>query len=155
MRQRVVTCVTLVAALAASSAFAEKIYKTVDAQGNTVFSQTPPKGQAATVVTPKISHPGAPPTSAPAPAADKDTKSTDNKTTGKPAAGGKLTPEQLAVKRENCENARKEVAQFQNRRTARLRSEDENGNQTYITPEQIETRVEAANDAIEKNCDEE
>jgi hypothetical protein len=141
-------------ALAASGAYAEKIYRTVDDKGNVVFSQSPPKGQAATVVTPKVSHPGAPP-SAPVAAADKDGKSTDTKATGKPAAGGKLTPEQLAVKRENCENARKEIAQFQNRRLARLRTEDENGNQTYITPEQIQSRVDAANEEVEKNCDEE
>ena len=45
---------------------------------------------------------------------------------------------QLAVKRENCENARKEIAQFQNRRLARMRTEDENGNQGWVNNTDLE-----------------
>lgn len=137
------------AVLACGSAFAE-IFKSVDEHGNVVFSQQAPKGQQSSVVSPKYSHPSAQSNVGATPAAAAAAE--DGGPAKKPSA--KPSPEELAVKHENCANARHEIEQFGGRRLNRMQYVNEQGERATLTPDMLQSRLDQAREEIAKNCDE-
>jgi len=134
-------CITLLVSVLAVDA---EVYKSVDADGNVVFSQTAPVGQKSEVVTPRI---GAPPTQAPTPAyRGASTKLY-------PAVTRQLSPQQLANKAKNCDTARAQLAQAQHPHVHRMQYKNDQGELAFLTPEMIQQRVDAAQGAIKQYCE--
>jgi hypothetical protein len=133
--------------LAASALVAQaEVYKSVDADGNVVFSQSAPIGQASEVVTPKVA---APPSQTPASAAARYGQNSKLY----PAVTRELSPQQLENKRKNCATARAQLAQAQDPHVYRMQYKNEQGELAFLTPEMIQQRVDAAQGAIKQYCE--
>lgn len=123
-----------------------QVYKWTDENGNVVFSEKPPPGKEAETVTPRVSRPGSPSVasgSAPAGGGEAEAKSGQET---------ELTPEQKARKKQNCENAKSQLADMQSDRANRLQYVTETGERAFITPEQRDERMNKAREAIQKFC---
>ena len=131
------------------AAAAAEVYKSVDENGNVMFSEKPPPGKEAEVVTPRYTGKPAAAADAPAPKA----AASETPTAEAPAEGAEeLTPEQVALKEKNCADARAELAELENPRANRLQYTNENNERAFITPEQLQARKDEANAAIKKFC---
>ena len=137
--------VFLIGALVAAGALAE-VYKSVDENGNVVYSQQPPRDRKAEVVTPKfVKQPVAAPaaTGSPPPAEP-------------PAAASEaamLTPEQISAKQKNCQTAQQQLTELQSPRANRLQYTNEQKQLAFLTPEQLQARIAEAQNALKKYCE--
>lgn len=141
--------VLLFAALFAAVATAE-IYKSVDENGNVVFSQKAPTDAKSEVIKPRFSKPPTPPAGGgpPIPPNQPGALPSATATSAPPA----LTPEQLAAKQKNCDTARSQLQQLQNPRVNRMQYKNEKQELAFLTPDLIEARTQQAQDMVEKNC---
>ncbi len=123
-----------------------QIYKSVDADGNVVYSQTPPPEGKAEVVTPRYS--------GPASAADDEyAASPPPRRTGAPLAPmQRLTPAQQAAKAANCETARGQMERLSAPRANRLQYKNEKGELAFYGEEERQRLVSEAQAAISKWC---
>lgn len=137
MKFRTHTLAGIISAVAVCAAHAE-IYKWVDKNGETVYSNTPPPGKQVDLVKPKfskyISVPAAAKASPPAPATP-------------PAP---LTPEKQKELRTACAKTRALLAQIES--THRMRYVNDKKEDTYATPEEREARIKDANKKIKDYC---
>lgn len=145
----------LLAQVLAGPAGAE-VYKSVDADGNVVFSQKPPPGADAEVVTPRYTRPPsnagarspAPSDAAPAEAPAAAAPAPDGT-----AAAAAPTPEQLAAKRANCSNARGQVERLTGPRANRLQYVNDDNELAFYSEEQRTQLIRDAQAAVAKYCD--
>ena len=137
------------ALLCVTPAFAE-IYKWTDENGNVVFSEKPPPDGKAEALKPRVGR-ASPPAAASGPAAAAEPQS-DITDASHGQAPEKLTPEQIARKRQNCENAKSQLADMQSARANRLQYVNEQGERAFLTPEQREERTRKAREAIKEYC---
>lgn len=136
----------LVFALGATPVLAE-VYKSVDENGNVVFSERPPKDGKAEVVKPRyarqpgdkagMTQPAVPPPAAP----EK-----------KPEAKPELTPEQQAAKQKNCTMAQEKLKELTGPRANRLQYVNEKQEMAFLTPELLEARIKEARDVVARDC---
>lgn len=143
MRRMILT--TSLALALSTTALAGQVYRWVDAQGVTHFSEQPPQGQQATTIN----------TATPPP------PSTEPKTT--PTFQSIADPEQAAVdakvkqevaeqevqRRKYCESQRNNLAQLEN--NPRVRVED-GGEMRRLGEEERQQRIAESKKAIEENC---
>lgn len=136
----------LVLALCAAPVCAE-VYKSVDENGNVVFSQTPPKDGKAEVIKPRYakqpaaSAPMAAPIVPPSGQAEK-----------KKEAAPELTPEQIAAKQKNCDLANQKLKELRGPRPNRLQYVNENQELAFLTPELVEQRIKEAEAIVARDC---
>lgn len=150
-RRSAVLAAALVGMLAAAGALAE-VYKSVDADGNVVFSQKPPPGVKAETVKPRYTRPPGAAKSAGTGAQSKP--SAPPATVIVPADGKqKLSPEQLAIKAKNCENARSQIKQLTAPRANRLQYRDDKGELAFYTEDQRNEGIQAAEKAAKEFCE--
>lgn len=139
----------VIAALFATTASAE-IYKSVDQNGNVVFSQKAPKDTQSEVIKPRYSKPPTPPPGG-------GPMIAPNQPGGLPSASAALappdlSPEQLAANQKNCDTARDQLQQLQDPRVNRMQYENDKQERAFFTPELIAERIEQAQDMIAKSC---
>ena len=137
------------ALLASAPSYAE-VYKWTDEDGNVVYSQTPPPGQDAETIKPRYAKQ---PTGVarPSPAGPTETdKSTD---AGVETPEAKYSPEQLALKKQNCANAQQQITDMNHPRISRMQYKKENGELAYITPDIQNARLSEAQSMAKKYCD--
>lgn len=137
------------AALYAAGATAE-IYKSVDENGNVVFSQKAPANTKSEVIKPRFSKPPTPPAGGGPPIPPNQPGALPSATQA-PAAPA-LTPEQLAAKQKNCDTARNQLQELQNPRVNRMQYTNEKQELAFLTPELIEARTQQAQDMVAQNC---
>lgn len=127
-----------------------EIYKSVDENGNVVFSQKAPADTKSEVIRPRFSKPPTPPASGGpmVPPNQPGALPSASETTAPPA----LSPEQLAAKQKNCDTARSQLQQLQNPRINRMQYENENQELAFLTPDLIATRIQQAQDMVATNC---
>ncbi len=137
-RTALTLCLLLAPALAGAQA-----YRWVDADGRVHYSQTPPaQGQYGQVAPPPPS-PGASPHLKALEAAGQN-------------PGEQVRERQQAVtaerqQQQRCEQARRQSARMQG--TGRFYSADQNGDRSYMSPQQIEQRRAEAKAAMQEHCD--
>lgn len=145
MRRMILTS-SLLLALSAS-AMAGQIYKWVDAQGVTHFSEQPPQGQQSTTVnTSAASAPSAPvePKSTPTfdSIADPEQAAADTKVKQEVAA-------QEAERKKYCETQRNNLAQLENNPRVRV---EEGGEMRRLGEDERQKRIADSKKAIAENC---
>ena len=150
-RRCAVLTAALAGVLAGAGALAE-VYKSVDADGNVIFSQTPPPGVKAEAVKPRYSRP---PGAAKSAGTDIKAKPAPPPATVIVPADGKqkLTPEQLAIKAKNCENARSQIQQLTAPRANRLQYRNDKGELAFYTEDQRNEGIQAAEKAAKEFCE--
>lgn len=126
------------------------IYKWVDKDGITQFSQFPPTGQAAQRIAP-----APPPAEDPATAQERleqKLEAFDERRQAEEDShqGQAQVKEQQAQRERNCAAARHNLEILQRGRT-RIRTET--GETAYLSEEQRQERLEAARRAIQEHCD--
>ena len=141
--------------LAIQTSHAEHFYKWVDEAGATHYTQTPPPQKKATT-TVKVS------TKLPADSeaaaknltalSAENTKATSEaeKTAAKDQAAAAADAERRKANTAGCAQAQASVAQLQSGQ--RIRSQDANGERTYLTDEQKATRIQQEQTHIKQNC---
>lgn len=143
MRRMIVT--TSLALVLSSTAMAGQIYKWVDAQGVTHFSEQPPQGQQANTVNTATPPPPAPEPK-PAPTfqdiADPQQAAADAKVK-------KEVAEQEAQRLKYCETQRNNLAQLEN--NPRVRVED-GGEMRRLGEDERQQRIADSKKAITENC---
>lgn len=127
-----------------------KLYKWVDENGVTQYTQTPPPKGDFSDVKP-----------APKPAVDPQQAQTEmqkrleafkqrREDSAKNQAEADKQAAERAEKAQKCDKARKNLAFLQTH--ARIRSIDKDGNATLLPEEQRQEKIKQANDAIKKYC---
>ena len=138
-------CFTLLAMLS-STVFAE-MYKWVDENGEVHYSDRQPP---ADVETETIK----PPPTVDVEQAKKELEARQNKfkteESEKPAEEEKVTEEELAVKKKNCELGKDKLQRLQD--NPRVYSEAEDGTRTRLGEDERQARIKQAQDMIKKNC---
>lgn len=143
MRRMIVT--TSLALVLSSTAMAGQIYKWVDAQGVTHFSEQPPQGQQANTVNTATPPP---PTPEPKPAPTfKDIA--DPQQAAADAKVKKEVAEQEAQRLKYCETQRNNLAQLEN--NPRVRVED-GGEMRRLGEDERQQRIADSKKAITENC---
>ena len=139
----------LVMALALGGSAAAEMYKSVDEDGNVVFSQTPPRDKESEVIKPRYAK-------QPASAVKTTTGSAAKTDAASGDAAGEtpkdLTPQQIAIKKRNCTNAKEQLAQMQSPRANRLQYVNENNERAFLTEDQRNSRTSKAQKAIKEYC---
>jgi len=133
----------LFALVIGNPATAAKVFKWVDENGVTHFSEHPPKNTASTRINPKIGH------SEPVnyDSAAKTETSPDN-------AAARKAEEELARSLKDptrCAAARKNRETLQNFGRVRVKNENDDGFH-YLTPDEQQERLRATDKAIEESC---
>lgn len=126
-----------------------KMYKWVDEEGNTHYSQSPPLEHEAEVITPP-------------PKVDTDSaikqlekqresfnKADEEKT--KVEEEQKRAADELALKKENCRLSRTRLQSLQNSR--RIRTVDESGNITRASEEEHQSRIKQSMENVKEWCE--
>lgn len=143
MRRMILT--TSLALALSTAAMAGQVYKWVDAQGVTHFSEQPPQGQQATTVN-KAAPP--PPTTETKPAptfqdiADPEQAAADAKVK-------KEVAEQQVQLRKYCETQRSNLAQLENNPRVRV---EEGGEMRRLGEDERQKRIAVSKKAIAENC---
>ncbi|NQD80478.1 DUF4124 domain-containing protein [Pseudomonas sp. CrR14] len=143
MRRMIVT--TSLALVLSSTAMAGQIYKWVDAQGVTHFSEQPPQGQQANTV-----NTATPPPPAPEPKPAPTFKDiADPQQAAADAKVKKEVAEQEAQRLKYCETQRNNLAQLEN--NPRVRVED-GGEMRRLGEDERQQRIADSKKAITENC---
>ncbi|SDG40306.1 DUF4124 domain-containing protein [Phytopseudomonas seleniipraecipitans] len=143
MRRMIVT--TSLALVLSSTAIAGQIYKWVDAQGVTHFSEQPPQGQQANTV-----NTATPPPPAPEPKPAPTFKDiADPQQAAADAKVKKEVAEQEAQRLKYCETQRNNLAQLEN--NPRVRVED-GGEMRRLGEDERQQRIADSKKAITENC---
>lgn len=133
--QAIIFC--LAGLVAASPAMAVKVYKWVDDNGVTNFSEHPPKNTKSEELRPNIGHSEPVNYETPAAAADQ------------PVAETEATQQSLKDP-ERCEIATKNLETLQNFGRVRVRNED--GSFHYLSEEEQRERLESTRKSIDEAC---
>jgi Domain of unknown function (DUF4124) len=144
------TLILPILALLTSTVTAE-IYKSVDANGNVVFSQQAPRDTKSEVIKPRNSKP---PTAAAGtgPFVAPTQPGALPSATVTPPVAPPLTAEQIAAKQKNCDLAHQSLKDLQGPRANRLQYVNEQQQRAFLTPELLAARIKEAQDAVTKNC---
>ena len=143
MRRMLITSSLLLAM--SGMALAGQVYKWVDAQGVTHFSEQPPQGQQATTVN----------TAAPPPASTEPKPAPTFDSIADPeqaAVDAKVKQEvanQEAERRKYCEIQRNNLSQLENNPRVRV---EENGEMRRIGEDERQKRIADSRKAIDDNC---
>ena len=126
-----------------------KMYKWVDAEGNTHYGETPPDRQKAKNIAP----PPPPALGSNKPSSLKNLregilKQTEDKAKSKEESAKKAIEDK--ERSAYCDNMRKRLAQFQTR--PRIRQQDKDGNYAYLGDEQKQTQQQEMQKKIAKHC---
>ena len=139
-----------------------EIYKSVDQDGNVVFSQKAPVGVHSETVKPRFTKRPAnkqPAVSdAVADGADSATKAPDTVAepgtpAATPAAPTELTPEQKVIKAENCANARSQLKQLSSPRANRLQYVNEKKELVFYSEDDRAVRIKETEKAAKQYCE--
>lgn len=144
MKRLLVPALCMASVLLANPSFAAKIYKWVDEDGITHFSEHPPKNTQTTVIKPKVGHSEPVNYDSGAPADDK---------TAAEAAAQRQAEEDLAQALKDptrCEAARKNMETLQNFGRVKVKGED--GEFHYLSPEEQQERIQSTQQAIDESC---
>ena len=142
--------IALLALLSTTAAVAE-IYKSVDENGNAVFSQKAPRDAKSEVIKPRFSKPPTPPAGA-APFVPPTQPGALPSATDAAPATPELTPEQRAAQHKNCDDAHARLKELQGPRANRLQYVNDQQELAFLTPELLATRIKEAQDIAAKNC---
>lgn len=148
MTMRALSLATLLSLSLCGLPVCAEVYKSVDENGNVVFSQTPPKDGKAEVIKPRYTKQpaaNAPMTAPIVPPSGPAAK--------KQEAPPELTPEQLAAKRRNCDLANQKLKELRGPRPNRLQYVNENQELAFLTPELVEQRIKEAETIIARDCE--
>ena len=137
-------------ALLTTTAMAE-VYKSVDENGNVVFSQKAPKDTKSEVIKPRFSKPPTPAAGA-GPFVPPTQPGALPSATAAPPAAPELTPEQIAAKQKNCDTAHQRLKELQGPRANRLQYVNDQQELAFLTPELLAGRIKEAQDVVAKNC---
>ncbi|MBK8186928.1 MAG: DUF4124 domain-containing protein [Cellvibrio sp.] len=113
---------------------ADKIYSWVDSKGVTQYGETPPKDTPARLLNARTGH------------SDPATYATEEKDEAVKSKGS-TAPAQSA---ERCETARKNLQVLNT--SPRVKTTDKNGENRYMTPEEMQTQVENMEAIIADEC---
>ena len=126
----------------ASQSFAAKVYKWVDADGVTHFSEHPPKNTQTEVIKPKTGHSEPVNYESAAPAGDDGA-----------AAGQQQADEAMAQALKDptrCAAARKNMETLRNFGRVKVKGED--GSFHFLTSEEQQERIQSTQQAIDESC---
>lgn len=126
---------TLIAAVSSPGFSADKIYSWIDEKGVTHYGKNPPKDVPSRLINAKTGH------SEPVDYSGAEKK--DDKTEGAKAAVAAPDPER-------CANARKNLQVLTT--NPRVRTTDANGEQRFMTPEEMQAQVETMEQVIAAEC---
>ncbi len=121
-----------------ASAAPEKVYKWVDAKGQTHYGQRPPAGTQTEVIKPQTGHSE--------PVNYETAANTKEKEEKKPEDKAALSKDP-----ERCDNARKNADTLKT--YARIRIKGDDGEYRYLTPDEQQQKLDEANKAIEESCE--
>jgi hypothetical protein len=132
-----------------SSIVYAEMYKWVDDEGNTYYSQSPPVDETAEVIEP-------PPKIDTDSARDKLEKRREafklaDEAEAKSEEEAQKKAEEEAIRKENCRISKSRLDSLQNSR--RIRAVDEEGNITRATEEEHQSRIDKVKENIQKYCD--
>jgi len=148
MSKKLTYLLSLSAAMLISFDSMAKMYKWVDEEGNTHYSQSPPLGQSSEQI--------APPPSVDTESAQKALEKRREAFSEADEAKAKADEEQrkkddeLALKEKNCRLSKSRLDALQN--TRRIRSVDDEGNVSRATEEERQSRVEDTKQKVKKWC---
>jgi hypothetical protein len=125
----------LVASVMSPSLYADKIYSWIDEKGVTHYGKNPPKDTPSRMINARTGH------SEPVDYSDPAKK--EGKTEGAKAAVAAPDPER-------CANARKNLQVLTT--NPRVRTTDANGEQRFMTPEEMQAQVETMEQIIAAEC---
>lgn len=142
-------CLTFILSLFATVTFAE-IYKWVDENGQTHYSQLAPRDVAATVI--KTPPPPAIDSNAAQQQVDEliQQQETEAQIRLEQQNQQKIEAENLANKERNCNIAQKQLQQYQN--NPGRRTIDADGNVSRITEEERQQKIQEAQENVTKYC---
>ncbi len=132
-----IAALTVLLALAAPVAFSQSVYKWVDEDGVTQYTQQPPPSGEAELLDPKRSAP--PPDTAPADRAEADGKADSE--------GGRELPSNVS---EYCEEMQGRAETLASDAPLQIRGDD--GNLQELSGEERAERLERARNQIEQHC---
>lgn len=139
----------LLCTLPLAPAFSAEIYKWVDANGVTHFTQNPPeRGTEFQRITPQLPPPTAAPGIDSLRKSQRDADSREAETSRTRDAGLKLKAETL----ERCAKARERMTFLQEKTARRLFRTGANGEEIRYTQEEFDAEVRKAQDGIDQNC---
>lgn len=125
----------LVASVMSPSLYADKIYSWIDEKGVTHYGKNPPKDTPSRMINARTGH------SEPVDYSDSAKK--EGKTEGAKAAVAAPDPER-------CANARKNLQVLTT--NPRVRTTDANGEQRFMTPEEMQAQVDTMEQIIAAEC---
>ncbi len=127
-----------------------KLYQYTDADGNIHFTDTPPidvevteksikSGKSSTDSIEKLH-------------ADREAKVKAKEEAAKAAVVSEQEAKNQEIREKNCEIAKKRLQFFKDNEGRRIRTQDENGEYIYRTPEEISADTQEAKELVEKWC---
>lgn len=131
-------------------AFAEKIYKWVDSDGNVHYSAQPGGKQAQELKIHTLPAPPAAPAATPAESPQPSFVESYEKEQKEKAAAAEKAAKEKEVRDKNCEIVRKHMISLQ--LGGRLYEIDENGERKFLSDEEIQSRLEQAKKDVAKWC---
>lgn len=138
MRLSCLTLIFLAGALSASPSMAAKVYKWVDENGVTNFSEHPPKNVKSQVIRPNTGH--SEPVNYDTPSAEQSTEQVE------PQA----QPQASLKNAERCANAQKNLTTLQN--FGRVRVPNPDGSFHYLTEDEQRERLLETQEIIDETC---
>ncbi|HTF84513.1 MAG TPA: DUF4124 domain-containing protein [Cellvibrio sp.] len=143
MKRLFVFALCMVSLTLASHVFAAKVYKWVDENGVTHFSEHPPKNTQTEVIKPKTGHSEPVNYESAAPTNNADAAATAQQQAEEDVARALKDPTRCAVARKNMET-------LQNFGRVKVKGED--GSFHYLTPEEQQERIRSTQQAIDESC---
>lgn len=138
MRLLMMVTALIILALNSSNLLAEEVYKWVDANGLTHYQAHPPKNKASKTIKTKTGH-------------SEPVKY--NTKTGRVIAKADAEQAPIAVSKKDPELCSKAQANLKTlQQYSRVRTTDENGEQRYLEPKEIEQRKQNATRVVSEAC---
>lgn len=150
-RSLVFTLLILCTALCSATAFAAKIYKWVDNEGNVHYGERPPSEQAKELSLPKsVTTPRGAPAEQGTSKGEGFLETLDKERKQQSEEQAKQAEEQK-VRKANCAIARRQEATLAI--GGRIAEVDEKGERRFLSDEDIQRKLQEAREAIKKWCD--
>ncbi len=136
--------------LLASFLVQAKVYKIIDADGNVTYSQTKPADadNIETIKTPKA--PPVPPAPTKISTEAKPNADSDQKSELSPEEKEKVDAENAEIKKQNCKNSKKLLAELNSAGRVKIKGDD--GNIKWAAEEEIQARKEQLQGNVDKWC---
>ncbi len=130
---------------------AARTYRWVDENGTTIYSQSPPPNGKATIIKPPPPSPSQPGETMKKLKARLDAIDETNKKKNEAKDKEDIAAKNAAIKRQNCENAKKNLTTLEQHARVRLKGED--GSYKMLSEEERTAQIDKAKEAIKNNCE--